>query len=187
MLLWFCPMSQVTCHRCKEPITFDDTVSLDGERIGHLDCRRPRDLTYEERDLLFKYCLGHVVAVCEACGHSCKPQELAWDLLGKRSYLCPGCRAELTTVARTHLYSCAMLPSEVRRRAREAREATQKLVKQSQEIAARSDVLMREAEASIGAASELLPEVRAALAALRETMQGVAVREDTERAATRQR
>ena len=165
------------CHRCKQPITVDDTVSLDGERIGHLDCRRPRDLSYDERALLFKYCLGHVVAVCETCGRGFNPQELAWDLLGKRTNLCPRCRVELTETVRTHLYACALLPSEVRLRAREVREAAQKLVKQSLEIGARADVLMREAEAAIATQSELLSEVRAAAAALRETMQWLASRE----------
>ena len=68
-----------------------------------------------------------------------------------------------------------MLPEEIRLRARELREATRKLVKRSQEIAARADVLMWEAEA--GTRSPLLPEVRAALAAFRETIRRLATRE----------
>ena len=67
-----------------------------------------------------------------------------------------------------------MLPAEVRARAREAREATRKLIKRSQEVASRADTLMREAEAAVGAQSALLPEVRAALALLRQTMLQVA-------------
>jgi hypothetical protein len=53
-----------------------------------------------------------------------------------------------------------MLPGEVRRRAREARAAAQRLVKNSHQLSDRADVLMREAEAAI--------------AALRETMRRVA-------------
>ena len=68
-----------------------------------------------------------------------------------------------------------MLPADVRQRAREAREAAQQLIKRSQEIASRADLLMREAEAAVSAAqSTLLPEVRAALALLRQTMFRVA-------------
>ena len=40
-----------------------------------------------------------------------------------------------------------MLPATVRRRAQETREATQRLVKQSNQLCDRADVLMREAEA----------------------------------------
>ena len=53
-------------------------------------------------------------------------------------------------------------------------EATRKLIKRSQEVASRADTLMREAEAAVGAQSALLPEVRAALALLRQTMLQVA-------------
>jgi hypothetical protein len=54
---------------------------------------------------------------------------------------------------RGHLYSCAMLPEEVRRRAREARDAAGKLIKQA---ADRADSLMREAEAAIAALRETM-------------------------------
>jgi len=57
---------------------------------------------------------------------------------------------------RGHLYSCAMLPEEVRQRAREARDAASTLIKQSTQAADQADGLVREAES--------------ALAALRETM-----------------
>jgi len=68
-----------------------------------------------------------------------------------------------------------MLPEEIRLRARELREAIRKLVKWSQEIAARAEVRMWEAEA--GTRSARLPEVRAALAALHETIRRLATRE----------
>src|SRR5262249_35003079 len=144
----------------------------------HVDCRRPRDLGSEERALLFKYCFDHAVAECQRCSKSYRRHELAADLMSSRTLLCPTCRADLTDAVRAHLSGCAMLPEEVRLRARDVREASRKLVKRSQEIAARADVLMREAEAAVAHQSALLPEVRAALAALRETMQRVASREE---------
>ena len=91
--------------------------------------------------------------MCTACAKNFRHQELAADLVGHRTNLCPHCRADLTETMRGHLYSCAMLPEEVRRRAREARDAARKLIKQTRQTA---DGLMREAEV--------------ALAALRETM-----------------
>jgi len=91
--------------------------------------------------------------MCTACAKNFRHQELAADLVGHRTNLCPHCRADLTETMRGHLYSCAMLPEEVRRRAREARDAAGKLIKQTRQTA---DGLMREAEV--------------ALAALRETM-----------------
>jgi hypothetical protein len=57
---------------------------------------------------------------------------------------------------REHLYTCLMLPGEVRRKAREARAAVRKFVKESL-LSDQADVLM--------------PEAEAAIAALRETMQ----------------
>ena len=167
-------MTQLQCHRCKQAVLADETISVDGDDMVHLDCRRPRDLSHEERALLFKYCFDHRVAECGRCAKSFRQQELASDLVGDRTHLCPICRADLIEAVRAHLYGCAMLPAEVRARAREAREATRKLIKRSQEIASRADILMREAEAAVGAQSALLPEVRAALALLRQTMLQVA-------------
>ena len=69
-----------------------------------------------------------------------------------------------------------MRPEEVQLRAREFRESTRELVKRGQEITARADVLMRDAGAAVALQSKLLPEVRAALAVLRETMQRLATR-----------
>jgi galactokinase len=57
---------------------------------------------------------------------------------------------------RGHIYSCAMVPEEVRRRAREARDAARKLVKQTHQLSDVADVLMREAEAAITALRETM-------------------------------
>jgi hypothetical protein len=42
-----------------------------------------------------------------------------------------------------------MLPSEIRLRAQAVREAAQRLVKETQQVSDRSDVLIREAEAAL--------------------------------------
>src|SRR5262249_25134945 len=142
---------------CIQAISPDDTVQVSRGRVVHLDCQRPRDLTREERILLFRYCWDHPVAKCPDCDQGFRQQQLGADLLGHRSHLCPRCRADLTQSLRGHLYACAMLPEEVRRRAQEVRDAARRLAKHSIELRDNADVLMQEAEA--------------ALAALRETMQ----------------
>lgn len=167
-------MANPKCPRCQQDISVDDTITLEGDQVAHVDCRRPRDLSHEERALLFNYCFDHAVADCGPCGKSHLRHELASDLIGHRTLLCPTCRTDLTGAIRAHLYHCATLPAEIRLKARELREATGKLVKRSQEIVARADVLMREAEAAVGMQSALLAEVRAALAELRATMQRLA-------------
>ena len=63
---------------------------------------------------------------------------------------------DLTESMRGHLYSCAMLPEEVRQRAREARDAAGKLIKQARQAADGADGLMREAEAAITALRETM-------------------------------
>jgi hypothetical protein len=120
-------MPEPKCPRCGQGIAVGDTAEIGVDDILHLDCRQPRSLSSEERVL---------------------PRNV--------SNLCPHCYRDLTESLRGHLDSCAMLPEEVRLRAREARDAARKLVKQSAESRDRADVLMREAEA--------------ATAALRETM-----------------
>jgi hypothetical protein len=142
MIDWRCP-------RCEQVISADDTVQLVDSGMTHVDCLRPRDLGPEERALLFRYCWGHAGAKCIACAKNYRHQELGADVLGQRTNLCPRCRADLTESMRGHLYSCAMLPEEVRRRAREARDAARKLLKQSAQSRDLADVLMREAEAAI--------------------------------------
>jgi DNA-binding NarL/FixJ family response regulator len=65
-------------------------------------------------------------------------------------------RRDLTETARGHLYGCALLPSEVRLKAQQVREAAQRLVKQSQQARDRSDLLLREAEAALFERQEAL-------------------------------
>lgn len=134
----------------------NDTIAFDGNQILHVDCRRPRDLSHEERALPFKYCFGHSVADCATCTQSFRQQELGSDLLGHRTHLCPRCRADLTETLRTHLYSCAMLPRAVRLRAQEVREASQKLIKESARLSPVAFVLLAEAEAAIAALRETM-------------------------------
>ena len=62
---------------------------------------------------------------------------------------------DLTEQLREHLYNCLMLPGEVRRKAREARAAARRLVKESQ-LSDQADVLTREAEAAIAALRETM-------------------------------
>jgi hypothetical protein len=129
----------------------EDTIALVGSRVVHADCRRPHELSAEERVLLFRYCWSHTAAQCVACRESFRQQELASDLLNNRTHLCPRCHVELVESLRAHLYTCAMLPADVRRRAREARDSANRLVKRSHELADRADVLMREAEVALAA------------------------------------
>src|SRR5262245_3777885 len=137
---------QVKCSKCSEPITLSDAIESKKGRLSHIDCSRPGMLTTEENALLFAYCYGHDVAYC--CDLSFRLTELAADA-GGRTNLCPRCHRDLTQSARAHLYGCAMLPSEVRLRAQEVRQAAQRLVKETQQLRDRSDVLIREAEATL--------------------------------------
>jgi hypothetical protein len=125
----------------------EDTVERDGNRVVHVDCLQPRRLTGEERVALFQYCWDHAVAECAPCSRTFRQEELLASLFGDSMDRCPKCRMDMTDAIRAHLYSCAMLPATVRRRAQETREAAQRLVKQSNQLYDRADVLMREAEA----------------------------------------
>jgi len=140
-------MTQPKCPRCQAVFSPDDTVRLSGPTLVHFDCQRPRYLSREERILLFRYCWEHTVAKCPACDQSFRQHQLGGDLLAHRSYLCPRCGADLTDGLRGHLYVCTMLPELVRLRAQEARDAARRLVKESDQLRDRADVLMREAEA----------------------------------------
>src|SRR5262249_42557416 len=121
------------------------------------DCRRPRVLSAEERSLAFRYCHDHEVAECSTCTRRFRLRELvSRDQFGVRLYACPRCRTDLTDRIRAHLYGCAMLPSDVRRRAQVARDAARSLVKRSLELRDAADVTMREAEAAIQALRETL-------------------------------
>ena len=148
-----------TCPQCSQPISPEDTLVFGHGRLGHLDCRRPRVLSAEERTVLFIYCGDHIVTKCVRCGRQLHLREVAsLDSVGVRSFACPWCHVDLTDSIREHLYGCAMLPAEVRRRAAGARDAARSLVKRSLELRDAADVAIREAEA--------------ALYALRNTMRG---------------
>ena len=149
-------MVEWRCPRCVQIISADETVQLVADGMSHIDCKRPRDLGPEERALFFRYCWGHAAANCTACAKNFRHQELAAEFFGHRTNLCPSCRADLTESMRGHIYSCAMVPEEVRRRAREARDAARKLVKQTHQLSDVADVLMREAEAAITALRETM-------------------------------
>ena len=141
---------QVNCAKCSQPIALTDIIESHDGHLSHVDCKRPHVLTPEERALVFLYCSGHVVARCPACDISCRYTELAADILGGgRTNMCPRCRRDLTEAVRAHLFRCAMLPSEVRRRTQVVREAAQRLVKATQQVSDRSDVLIREAEIAL--------------------------------------
>ena len=141
---------QVQCSKCLQLIALTDIIESSEGRLSHANCAQPRTLTTDERILLFVYCTGHVVAQCLPCGLSFRIAGLAADPLGgDRAYQCPRCRKALTENVRTHLYGCATLPSVVRLRAQAVREAAQRLVKETQQLRDRSDVLIREAEAAL--------------------------------------
>ena len=140
------------CPGCRRMIAPDDTVVFSHGRLGHLDCRRPRVLSAEERTLLFLYCPDHKIAECSTCRREFLLREVAsLARFGVRLYVCPHCNADLTDSIRAHLCGCTIVPSEVRCRAQAAREAARNLVKLSQQLSDRADVLMREAEAALHA------------------------------------
>jgi hypothetical protein len=45
-------MAELKCARCFRVLSPDDVVEADGVDVAHVDCRRPRDLTHEERSLV---------------------------------------------------------------------------------------------------------------------------------------
>jgi hypothetical protein len=133
MVPWVCP-------NCARAILSDDTLVFEQDRPAHLDCKRPRALSPEERILLFAYCREHTVAECEDCVTRfrlrelavvarVRLRELALDPISNRIHLCPLCREDLTDSVRAHIYGCALVPEDVRRRAQAAREMAQRPVK----------------------------------------------------------
>ena len=151
------PMEQRTppkCRRCEQSLSANDAFSLAGDHVVHLDCGRPRTVSPEERALLFRHCFDHAVAECATCAQRYRQLELGSDLLTNRVHLCPNCRADLTESVRAHLYSCAMLPEELRQRLHAAREAVGRLIQRSESGPA--DVLKCEAEAAVSALRETL-------------------------------
>ena len=140
---------EIKCPLCYRSIQPGDSVFSGGGRLSHVNCQRPQTLTGDERALLFYYCANHTVARCEVCARSFRLGEMTADLLGGRTHLCPCCRRDLTEIVRAHLYSCAMLPAEVRRRAQALREAARHLVKESCQLRDKAEVLIQEAEAAV--------------------------------------
>jgi hypothetical protein len=141
---------KVNCTKCSQPIGLTDIIESNNGHLSHVDCKRPHVLTPEERTLVFAYCSGHVIAQCPDCDVSFRFTELAADIVGgNRTNMCPRCRRDLTEAVRAHLFRCTMLPSEVRLRAQAVREAAQDLVKESQQLRDRSDVVITEAEAAL--------------------------------------
>jgi hypothetical protein len=156
-----------SCPNCSRTISPDDTIVFNRRLLGHLDCRRPRVLSAEERTLLLIYCRDHHVAECVRCGGRFYLQEVAsLDSFGVRTHGCPGCHTDLTDRIRAHLYGCAILPVEVRRRAQAAREAARSLVKHS-------------AEQHVRSIAQLVAEADAALYALRGTIRQAPTRGGT--------
>lgn len=152
---------QVQCTKCSRPIAASDVIESSARRLSHLDCARAHGLTPEERALLFVYCSDHRVTHCPSCNAGFRMIELAADPLGGRTNLCPKCRQDLTENVRAHLFSCVVLPSEIRQRTQEVRDAAQILIKRSQELSDRAHVLIREAEAHLFECQQAL---RAAMA-----------------------
>ena len=140
---------QAKCPKCGQLIGLGDIIESSNGHLSHVDCTRPRTLTADERHLLFVYCWDHIVAQCLSCSLSFRMTELAADALSSRTNMCPRCRKDLTENVRTHLYGCAMLPTEILLKAQRVREAAQRLVKQSQELVENADVRIREAEAAL--------------------------------------
>jgi len=140
-----------TCPQCSLTISPEDTIVFGFGLLGHLDCRRPRVLSDEERILLVIYCRDHQVAECVGCTGRFYLREVTSLDLGVRAYKCPWCHTDLTDSIRAHLYGCAMLPEEVRGRARAARETARSLVKRSHQLLEAADLARREAEAALHA------------------------------------
>jgi hypothetical protein len=113
-------------------------------------------LNAEERAILLTYCSDHQVAKCIACTGDFKLSDLAVDALGGPARLCPWCRRDLTDSIRTHIYGCALLPEEIRRRGELAREAGQRLLSESDYLSDTALVLMRKSAAAQQAFRETL-------------------------------
>ncbi len=152
-------VAEPKCARCIRSISSNDTISFDDSQIVHLDCRRPFELNYEERALLFMFCWGHPVAACVSCSQSFRQHELAADLFDHRTHLCPRCRTDLTVSIREHLFACALVPTEVRWRAEDARDAARRLIKHRHQLSSQADILKHEAESAICALREAMKRV----------------------------
>jgi hypothetical protein len=147
-----------TCPRCSQSISPRDTVEIDRDRVVHFDCRLPQRLSREERALLFHYCWDHPVADCVPCARRFRQHELLWGPLAGNTDRCPRCLEDVTESLRAHLYSCSMLPTEVRRRAQELRATSRQLVKDAGQLRDRADVLMRETEVALALLRDAMRE-----------------------------
>jgi hypothetical protein len=146
------------CPLCSHPLSANDTIVFGRFHISHLDCRQPQAMSPEERALLFFYCRDHTVGECAACARHLALFELASDPKVGRTHLCPTCRVDLSDSIRAHLYSCATLPAEVRRRAHDVREAARSLAKRSYQLRDAADLLVVEAEAALEALRRAMRE-----------------------------
>ena len=81
----------------------------------------------------------------------------AFDVYTHRTYRCPPCGADLTE---SHLTDCAQLPEQLRHRVQEAREVTQRLLKQSYELVDRAAVLRLEIRAALADLNETRAQAR---------------------------
>jgi len=152
-------VAEPKCPRCIQPINSNDTIAFDDNQIVHLDCRRPFELNYEERALLFMFCWSQPVVACTGCSQSFRQHELANDLFDHRTHLCPRCRTDLTVNIREHLFSCELVPTELRWRAADARHAARRLIKQGDVLSNQADALLHEAELAICALREAMKRV----------------------------
>src|SRR5262249_6675977 len=81
--------------------------------------------------------------------------------------MCPRCHQDLTEAIRAHRFRCSMRPPRCNSERGPWREAAHRLVKESQELRDKADVLIREAEAALfearkalhAAMSKTLPEL----------------------------
>lgn len=93
--------------------------------------------------------LDHAVADCATCARDYRVPELVSVLVNGATHFCPFCRGDMIESVRQHLYRCTMLPANVRRRARIARDTAKRLVKHASQLSDNADVLMRQSEAVI--------------------------------------
>src|SRR5262249_31485830 len=126
--------------------------------VAHVDCRRPRNLTHDERSILYGYCWAHPIT-CPACSQSFRLFELDSDPFERHNRTaCPHCRTDVINSVRDHLYTCPLCPEVLRRRAREARENARMLVKDAKALRDRADVLIREAEVAAAESREAVKQ-----------------------------
>ena len=157
---------QVTCTKCSRPIAVTDIIDSNSGLLSHWDCKRPHGLTAVERALVVTFCWDHVVARCPRCNVSFHYMGLTADTLGGGgTNLCPQCRLDLTDAVRAHLLCCATVPTALRLRAQELRDAAQRLVKESHQLRDKSEVVIREAEAALFRAQGALREALQRMAA----------------------